>query len=83
MPFRAFPEAIRQIIYTANANEALNAKWRRAMPNHGLFPNDEAAMKLISWVLDQAAREWRQPPREWVGAKTQLAALFGERFVTQ
>jgi transposase-like protein len=31
IPFFAFPEAVRRIVYTTNAIEALNAKLRRAI----------------------------------------------------
>jgi len=29
---------------------------------------------------NNAAEEWKRPPREWVEAKTQFAIVFGERF---
>jgi putative transposase len=32
-------------------------------------------------VLRQVVQEWKTPPREWTEAKTQLAIMFGERFV--
>jgi putative transposase len=38
MPFFAFPEAVRKIIYTTNAIEALNSKLRRAVRSRGHFP---------------------------------------------
>lgn len=81
IPFFAFSEAIRRIIYTTNAIEALNSKLRRAVRTRGHFPGDEAAMKLLYLVLNHAAEEWKRPPREWFEAKTQFAVLFGERFV--
>ncbi len=81
IPFFAFPEAVRRIIYTTNAIEALNAKLRRAVRIRGHFPNDEAAIKLLFLVLRQAAGEWKMPPREWAEAKTQFAIMFDERFV--
>jgi putative transposase len=81
VPFFAFPEAVRRIIYTTNAIEALNAKLRRAVKIRGHFPNDDAAAKLLFLVLRQVAGEWKMPPREWFEAKTQFAILFGERFV--
>ena len=81
MPFFAFPEGVRRIIYTTNAIEALNSKLRRAVRTSGHFPNDDAAMKLLYLVLNQAATEWKRPPREWFEAKTQFAVVFGERFV--
>ena len=79
IPFFAFSEPIRRIIYT-NAIEALNSKLRRAVRTRGHFPSDEAAMKLLYLVLNHAAEEWKRPPREWFEAKTQFAVIFGERF---
>lgn len=81
VPFFAYPESVRRIIYTTNAIEALNSKLRRAVRIRGHFPNDDAAMKLLYLVLNQAAAEWKRPPREWIEAKTQFAVVFGERFV--
>jgi putative transposase len=81
VPFFAFPEAVRRIVYTTNAIEALHSKLRRAVRTRGHFPNDDAAMKLLYLVLNNAAQEWKRPPREWFEAKTQFAVVFGERFV--
>jgi putative transposase len=81
VPFFAFPEAVRRIVYTTNAIEALHSKLRRAVRTRGHFPNDHAAMKLLYLVLNNAAEEWKRPPREWFEAKTQFAVVFGERFV--
>jgi putative transposase len=83
VPFFAYPESVRRIIYTTNAIEALNAKLRRAVRTRGHFPSDDAAMKLLYLVLNHAAEEWKRPPREWFEAKTQFAVAFGERFVSQ
>ena len=80
IPFFAFAPAVRKIIYTTNAIEALNAKLRRAVRTRGHFPSDEAATKLIFLVLRQVAREWKMTPREWAEA-TQFAIMSGERFV--
>lgn len=83
IPFFAFPEGVRRIIYTTNAIEALNSKLRRAVRARGHFPNDDAATKLLYLVLNRAAQDWKRPPREWTEAKTQFAVMFGERFVSQ
>ena len=83
VPFFAFPESVRRIIYTTNAIEALNSKLRRAVRTRGHFPNDDAAMKLLYLVLNQASENWKRPPREWLEAKTQFAVIFGERFEVQ
>lgn len=81
IPFFAFPESVRRIIYTTNAIEALNSKLRRAVRTRGHFPSDDAAAKLLYLVLNHAAAEWKRPPREWTEAKTQFAVMFKERFV--
>ena len=80
VPFFAFPEDVRRIIYTTNAIEALNAKLRRAVRTRGHFPSDDSVLKLLFLVLNLAEKEWRMPPREWAMAKAQFAILFEERF---
>lgn len=81
IPFFAFPEEVRRIVYTTNAIEALNAQLRRAVRARGHFPSDEAATKLLYLILNRSEKEWRMPPREWSMAKAQFAVLFGERFI--
>ena len=81
IPFFASAPAVRKIVYTTNAIEALNAKLRRAVRARGHFPSDEAATKLIFLVLRQVAQQWKMPSREWAEAKTQFAIMFGDRFV--
>lgn len=80
IPFYAFPDEVRRIIYTTNAIESLNAKLRRAVRARGHFPTDDSAMKLLFLVLNLAAKEWKMPAREWAMAKAQFAILFEGRF---
>jgi putative transposase len=80
IPFYAFPDEVRRILYTTNAIEALNSKLRRAVRARGHFPTDEAALKLLFLVLNRAEKEWTMPAREWTMAKAQFAIQFGERF---
>ena len=80
VPFFAFPNEVRRIIYTTNAIEALNSKLRRAVRARGHFPSDDAAMKLLYLILNRSEKEWKMPPREWTMAKAQFAVMFGERF---
>jgi putative transposase len=80
VPFYAFSDDVRRIVYTTNAIEALNAKLRRAVRARGHFPHDEAAAKLLYLALMREEKEWKMPPREWSKAKAQFAILFGERF---
>lgn len=81
IPFFAFPDDVRRIVYTTNAIEALNAQLRRAVRTRGHFPSDDAATKLLYLILNRSEKEWKMPPREWSMAKAQFAVLFGERFI--
>ena len=81
IPFFAFPDDVRKIIYTTNAIEALNSKLRRAVRARGHFPSEEAATKLLYLILNRTEKEWTMPPREWSMAKAQFAVMFGERFI--
>jgi putative transposase len=81
IPFFAFPDEVRRIVYTTNAIEALNAQLRRAVRARGHFPSDDAATKLLYLILNRSEKTWKMPPREWSMAKAQFAVLFGERFI--
>ena len=80
IPFFAFPDDVRRIMYTTNAIESLNAKRRRAVRTKSHFPTDESALKLLFPVLNRAAKEWKMPPRKWTRAKARCAILFEDRF---
>jgi putative transposase len=80
IPFFAYPQEVRKMIYTTNAIESLNSTLRRAVRTRGHFPNDEAAMKLIWLQLREITKDWKMPPREWSSAKAQFAVVFGDRF---
>jgi len=80
IPFFAFPQEVRRMIYTTNAIESLNSTIRRSVRTRGHFPNEEAALKLIWLQLREVTEKWKRSPREWHAAKAQFALLFGERF---
>jgi putative transposase len=81
IPFFAFPDEVRRIVYTTNAVEALNSKLRRAVRARGHFPSDDAATKMLYLILNRSEKEWKMPPREWSMAKAQFAVIFGDRFI--
>lgn len=80
IPFFAYPEAVRKIIYTTNAIESLNARLRKILKNRGHFPTDEAATKLIYLVLRNISQNWTMPVRSWKAAMIHFAILFPEAF---
>ena len=81
IPFLAFSEPIRRMIYTTNTIESLHSQVRRAVRKRGHFPSERAASKLIYLALQQAQAKWKKPPPFWHEAKNQFAIRFGERFI--
>ena len=79
IPFLAFPPAIRRMIYTTNALEAVNRSLRKIIKTRGSFPTDEAALKLLYLAIKNAGMRW-QPAIGWTEAVSQFAIVFGERF---
>lgn len=82
IPFLAYPQEIRKVIYTTNAVESLNRSLRKAVKTRGHFPNDEAAAKLLYLAIRNLTEKWKMPPREWKAAMNQFAILFDDRLRT-
>jgi putative transposase len=92
IPFFAYPEAARKIIYTSNAIESLNMSLRKIIKNRGHFPSDDAATKLLYLALLNVAKKWAMPSGTWKQvspdrgtmcpdkALNQFAVLFQDRF---
>jgi putative transposase len=84
IPFFAFPPEVRQVIYTTNAIESVNARLRKILKTRGHFPNDEAATKLMWLALRNITKDWgaRAAPH-WKAAMNQFAILYQERFTQE
>lgn len=79
VPFFAYPADIRRVIYTTNAVESVNMSLRKIIKNRGSFPSDEAAVKLLYLALQNIARKWTMPIKEWKAALNRFAILFEDR----
>ena len=79
IPFLAYPQEIRKVIYTTNAIKSLNRSLRKAVKARGHFPSDEAATKLPFLAIRNLTAKWKMPPREWTMAMNQFAILFDGR----
>ena len=77
--FFDYPPAIRRAIYTTNAIESLNYSLRKVLKGRNAFPNDESSIKLLYMGLQQVAKKWTRPIRDWKAALNQFVILFGER----
>lgn len=78
-PFFSYPADIRRVIYTTNAIESVNMSLRKIIKTRGSFPTDEAALKLLYLALQNIARKWTMPIREWKAALNRFAILFEDR----
>src|SRR6516164_8711188 len=58
IPFFAFPEAVRKIVYTTNAVESLHMSLRKIIKTRGSFPSEEAALKLLYLALSKVEEKW-------------------------
>jgi len=46
-PFLAFPPEVRRVVYTTNLIESVNSRLRKVTRNHGQFPSEQAALKVL------------------------------------
>ena len=77
--FFAYPADIRKAIYTTNAIESLNSVVRKAVRKRKVFPNEDSAKKVLFLALQQAARKWTMPIRDWKAALNRFMILFEGR----
>jgi putative transposase len=78
IPFLAFPEEIRRIVYTTNTVESLHMQIRKTIKTRGHFPNDDAALRLIWLAIQRAKTNWRTC-YNWTHAMAVLRIHFGDR----
>lgn len=82
VPFLEFPPELRKIVYTTNAIESLNARFRRAVRHRGHFPTEQAAMKVL-YLVATRRRKNRQDLigriNGWKAILNVLTVHYGER----
>lgn len=78
IPFFAFPEEIRKVIYTTNSIESVNRQIRKIIKNKGVFPTDDSIKKVMFLALKNAAKKWTMPIRNWPLALNQFEILCGD-----
>jgi putative transposase len=82
VPFLAYPVELRQIVYTTNAIESLNARFRKAVRHRGHFPTEQSALKVLYLVAIDRRPNRSNPTGQINGWKTILNALtihYGDR----
>jgi transposase-like protein len=82
VPFLEFPTELRKVVYTTNAIESLNARFRRAVRHRGHFPTEQAALKVLYLVATQRRKNRSDLTGKTNGWKTILNTLtvhYGDR----
>jgi len=79
IPFLAYPDYIRKVIYTTNTIESVNYGIRKITRNRSVFPDDKSAFKLVYLALNNLEKKWTRPIYNWKDALNQFAIIFGER----
>jgi putative transposase len=80
IPFLDYPIEIRQVIYTTNIVESLNATLRKSVRNRGHFSTEDSLMKVLYLAICGVSKKWTMPIRDWKLALNRFAILFPERF---
>ena len=82
IPFLDYDVEIRRVLYSTNAIESLNARFRRAVRARGHFPNEQSAMKTLYLVvrsLDPKGTGQTRWASRWKPALNAFAITFADR----
>ena len=74
-----YTEDIRRIIYTTNTIEGFHRQVRKVTKNKGVFPNDDALLKLVYLAYRNISKKWTQPLQNWSLTVSQLSIHFETR----
>jgi putative transposase len=83
IPFLDYDREIRTVLFSTNAIESLNARYRRAVRARGHFPTEQAALKclyLVTRSLDPTGRGQARWTQRWKPALNAFSITFADRF---
>jgi putative transposase len=84
VPFLSFDQEVRQVIYTTNAIESVNARIRKAVKARGHFPTETAALKCVYMALmslDPTGTGRQRWSNRWKGALNAFTIAFPDRIM--
>jgi transposase-like protein len=81
VPFLDFPEEVRKVIYTTNAIESLNSRFRRATKTRGSLPSEQSALKLLylSVIRKDKTYNIKKQVFNWKSILNVLYNIYGDR----
>ena len=74
-----YPPDIRRIIYTTNTVEGFNRQLRKVTKSKGVFPNEQALLKMIFLAATDIMKKWTSVISNWALTAQQLAIYFEDR----
>ena len=74
-----FPKVIRKAIYTNNPIESYHRQIRKHTKNKGVFPSDQAILKLVYLLSRNIMVKWSMPVHNWALVIQQLAIIYEDR----
>jgi transposase-like protein len=78
MPFLSYSPEIRKLIHSTNAIESMHARFRRAVPVRGHFPNEQAALRCLYLTIRSLGPTGRGRNR-WKPGLSAFAVTFEGR----
>jgi len=74
-----YPQAVRRVIYTTNAVEALHRQMRKVTKTKGAFVSEKALLKLLYLMLKYKRKSWERKVHAWAEVARVLQREFTER----
>ncbi len=77
--FFKYPAEVRRIIYTTNAAEGFHRMLRKYTKTKPVYPSDEAVKKSVYLSVQEIAKKWSMPIKDWGIIMGQLMIFFEGR----
>ena len=74
-----YPAEVRRIIYTTNAVEGFHRMLRKYTKTKTVYPSDEAVKKSVYLSIQEIAKKWSMPMKEWGIIMGQMMIFFDNR----
>jgi len=77
--FFGYAPELRRVIYTTNMIESYHRQLRKVTKSKGLFPDDEALLKMLYLATGDVQRKWTARIAHWGQILAQLAIAYPDR----
>lgn len=78
-PIFKFSQDVRKVIYTTNAIESLNSRYRALNGQRSVFPNITSILKALYLATFKATKKWTMPLRNWGRVYGEFSIMYPER----